>query len=314
MSTQLAIEFLAQSHNDLTSFLTALGLLENEIAITQLKTSFENAFSSFRQEYEELLQNVDVTTSQVKTVEGSLNIANDYYRVENERLQRLLADKTALEKEIEIFEEQKTSIENFSEDEKLVIESKVDEIKQDISDTEEEISQLRRNPNSNEQQIYILQKELNAHLLRYSLQKEILSLAGLDTAQKLESVKLQIEQQTEDLERLNNQEIVEQETLVDTASQKLSTLQSELEDLKVRETSATEALNDFETENTYLLTEDVTGFLDWNIDENTPEVVKLQQQLLAIEAEETLRERLTSLESHASSEQTVEFAFRGKYC
>ena len=133
-------------------------------------------------------------------------------------------------------------------------------------------------------------------------------MSRLDTAQKFESVKLQIQQQTEDLERLNNQEIVEQETIVNDANQKLLDLQSELEGLQATATLAETALTDFETINAYLLAEDVTGFLDWNIDENTPEVIKLWQQYLAVEGEEKISERLTSLQSQAASEDAVTVA------
>ncbi|WP_107667251.1 FG-GAP-like repeat-containing protein [Cyanothece sp. BG0011] len=308
MNTKLAIELLTQSHYDLTAFLTGLGLLNDETAVNSLKIAFDVAFQTFLDEYEKLQKNVSVTASQIETVEERLTIADDYYWVEEERLKKLIADKADLVKEIEIFEEQKESIEKFSDQEKLIIQAKADEIKQDIFDTEEELSQLRQDSNSNAQQIYALQKELNAHILRYSLQQELLSLSGLDTAQKLESVKLQIQQQTEDLERLNNQEIVEQETIVNNANEKLSTLQTELEELQNTETLAETALTELETTYHYLLTEDVTGFLDWTIDETTPEVVKLWQKILAVEGEEIVSDRLTSLQSQAASEDAVTVA------
>uniref|UniRef100_UPI00262C28AD lectin-like protein n=1 Tax=Crocosphaera sp. TaxID=2729996 RepID=UPI00262C28AD len=308
MNTKLAIELLAEFHNDLTAFLSGLGLLNNETAINYLKTVFDAAFQVFLDDYDNLKAKLTVTSSQIETVEESLTIADDYYRVEEERLQNLLADKAALVSEIEIFEEQKESIEKFSDEEKLVIQAKVDEIKEDIFETEATISQLRQNPNSNKQQIYVLERELNAHILRYSLQKDLLSLSGLDTAQKLESVKLQIQQQTEDLETLNNQDIVEQETIVNNANQNLSDLQSELEELQATANLAETELTNFETINAYLLAEDVTEFLDWNIDEDTPEVVKLWQQYLAVEGEEIISERLTSLQSQVASEESVTLA------
>ena len=308
MNTKLAIELLTQSYNNLIAFLYGLSLLNNETAINSLKSAFDAAFQVFLDEYEELRKDVSVTSSEIQTIEEKLTIANKIYRFEQERLQRLIADKASLVKEIEIFEEQKESIEKFSDEEKLVIKAKVDEIKEDISETEEEISQLRQDTNSNEQQIDALNRELIAHILRLDTQKELLSLSGLDTAQKFESVKLQIQQQTEDLERLNNQEIVEQETIVNDANQKLLDLQSELEGLQATATLAETALTDFETINAYLLAEDVTGFLDWNIDENTPEVIKLWQQYLAVEGEEKISERLTSLQSQAASEDAVTVA------
>ena len=227
MNTKLAIELLTQSYNNLIAFLYGLSLLNNETAINSLKSAFDAAFQVFLDEYEELRKDVSVTSSEIQTIEEKLTIANKIYRFEQERLQRLIADKASLVKEIEIFEEQKESIEKFSDEEKLVIKAKVDEIKEDISETEEEISQLRQDTNSNEQQIDALNRELIAHILRLDTQKELLSLSGLDTAQKFESVKLQIQQQTEDLERLNNQEIVEQETIVNDANQKLLDLQSQ---------------------------------------------------------------------------------------
>ncbi|CCQ50759.1 FG-GAP repeat domain-containing protein [Crocosphaera watsonii] len=308
MNTKLAIELLTQSYNNLIAFLYGLSLLNNETAINSLKSAFDAAFQVFLDEYEELRKDVSVTSSEIQTIEEKLTIANKIYRFEQERLQRLIADKASLVKEIEIFEEQKESIEKFSDEEKLVIKAKVDEIKEDISETEEEISQLRQDTNSNEQQIDALNRELIAHILRLDTQKELLSLSRLDTAQKFESVKLQIQQQTEDLERLNNQEIVEQETIVNDANQKLLDLQSELEGLQATATLAETALTDFETINAYLLAEDVTGFLDWNIDENTPEVIKLWQQYLAVEGEEKISERLTSLQSQAASEDAVTVA------
>ncbi|MGK7941916.1 MAG: FG-GAP-like repeat-containing protein [Crocosphaera sp.] len=399
MNTKLAIELLTQSHNDLTTFLTGLGLLNNETAIAYLKIAFDAAFQNFLDDYEDLQQKVAVTSSQIETIEESLTLADDYYRVEEERLQRLLADKAALVREIEIFKEQKESIEKFSDEEKLVIEAKVDEIKQDIFDTEEEIAKRKQEIsdkqiliNTYHSQIHglrqqeahhnslaakydqeskvwgvvgtgrsgrkkygwttdpnkialrdqeyakaaaldkqadnlaanisvlnkeikdtklfipILEQELIAHVLRLDTQKDLLSLSGLDTAQKLESVKLQIQQQTEDLERLTNQEIIEQETIVNNANQKLFDLQTQLEELQATETLAETALTDFETINAYLLAEDVTEFLDWTIDEDTPEVVKLWQQYLAVEGEEIISERLTSLQSQAASEDAVTVA------
>ncbi|MEA5533107.1 FG-GAP-like repeat-containing protein, partial [Crocosphaera sp. XPORK-15E] len=308
MSTKLAIELLTESHNDLMSFLAGLGLLGNEAAINELKTAFDAAFQTFLDDYDDLKTTVAVSSSQVENVGESLELAREYHRIEAERLHNLLVQKTALVKEIEIFEEQKESIEKFSDEEKLVIQGKVDEIKQDIFDTEEEISQLRKNANSNEQQIYVLERELNAHILRYSLQKELLSLSGLDTAQKLESVKLQIQQQSEDLDVLNNQDIVEQQTIVNAANNKLSELQTKLDELQETKTSAELDLSEFETEYGYLLGSDVTEFLDWNVDENTPEVVKLWQQYLAVEGEEIVSERLISLQSQAASEEAVTIA------
>nr|MDJ0599678.1 hypothetical protein [Crocosphaera sp.] len=308
MNNKLSIELLTQSHHDLTVFLAGLGLLGNQTAINSLRTTFDAAFQNFLDEYEDLQKKIIITASKIETIGESLKLADDYYRVEEERLQKLLADKTGLARDIEIFEGQKESIEKFSDKEKSVIQAKVDEIKQDIFDTEEEIAQIRQDVNSNDQQIYVLERELNAHILRYSLHKELLSLSGLDTTQKLESVKLQIQQQTEDLERLNNQEIIEQETIVNNANQRLSDLQNELQELQAAETLAETALTDFETINAYLLTKDVTGFLDWNIDEDTPEVVKLWQQYLAVEGEEILSERLTSLQSQAASEDAVALA------
>ncbi|MGK7884479.1 MAG: hypothetical protein AB4057_07615 [Crocosphaera sp.] len=133
--------------------------------------------------------------------------------------------------------------------------------------------------------IPILEQELIAHVLRLESQKDLLSLSGLDTAQKLESVKLQIQQQTEDLERLNNQEIVEQETIVNNANQRLLDLQNELEELQVTATLAETELTDFETINAYLLAEDVTGFLEWQ-----------QANEAADEAELTLDQFIAELE------------------
>ncbi len=307
MNTKLAIEILSESHNEITAFLVGLGLLENESVMTELEVEFEAAFTIFLDEYGELKNNFVIASSEVERVEEDLIFANDYHRIQEERLQGLLAKQDALNREIEIFEEQKESIENFSDEEKLVIESNIAQIEQDIENTETELEELRQNPNTNKELIDALESEWNSHILRYQLQKDLLSLSDLDLTQKLDLVKLQIEQQREDLGTLT-QKIIEQESIVNDAKNNLSSIQANLEQLNATETSAETALNKFEVANGYLLAEDVTDFLDWNINEASPDVVKLWQQVLAVKGEEIISERLTSLTSQESSEEAVNIA------
>nr|MDJ0510470.1 hypothetical protein [Crocosphaera sp.] len=542
MNTKLAIELLTQSHNDLKTFLTGLGLLNNETAIAYFKTVFDAAFQVFLDEYDDLKAKVNVTSSQIETIEDSLTLADDYHRFEEERLQELMVEKNSLIKEINEFKKQKKTIEKIRDSsqentqinsikeeiknnnnklwelqkdvnnkdqliidyqnqindlieqesshrklaekyhkestyirkvrrrentiveikqtnynkikardeqyaladlarkkssnlekkikdlekniqdnnslidnlikkiekanlsiEKLLesetnsIKVKINTIKKEISKTESDLwerdekisskkrliidyqnqinnlivkesSHIKLAEKYNKESTYIqeiewrggpvsrirtdynkikardeqyalakntkkqadnlvekltsLNKEieqdklfieaLKNQLISYSVQleaqKDLLSLSKIDIVQKLELIELQIQQNTEDLERLNNQDIFEQETVVNNANQKLSDLQSELQELKATAILAETELTDFETINAYLLAEDVTGFLDWNIDEDTPEVVKLWQQYLAVEGEEIISERVTSLQSQATSEDAVTVA------
>ncbi|WP_124975798.1 hypothetical protein, partial [Aphanothece sacrum] len=399
MSTKLAIELLTQSHNNLTSFLSGLGLLENQTAITQLKTKFDAAFKTFLDDYDGLKHKVAVTSSQVETVGDKLAFAKEYHKVEEERLQELLLQKTALVKEIDKLKEQKASLEKFSDSEENVITDKIEAIKKDIIKTENDLANRRQEISNKEvlistyetqindfraQETYhnglaaqydqeslywgvvskgksgkknygwltdynkvalrdqeyakaasadekaddlavkintlqtqineakpnipIVEKELIAHVLRLEVQKDILSLNGLDLTQKLATIDLQIKQQSDDLGLLNTTTITQQQTIVNTANTKLLAVQTELNKLQIDKTTAEKLLTDFETKNNYLLTDDVTGFLDWNVTENTPETVKLRQQILGVERLQVVKDRLTSLQSQALSEEAVKVA------
>ncbi|MGK7887011.1 MAG: LamG-like jellyroll fold domain-containing protein, partial [Crocosphaera sp.] len=317
MNTQLILDLLTQSYNDLTNFFVGLGLLDNELAISQLKTNFETAWHNFLAEYKLKKEELNLSNANLEILLNEVILDQNYQLVEEERLQDLLIDKSALEKRIEIFQEQKSSIENFSEAEKQVINSKIIQIKDDILQTEEQLEQHRQQlSNSTSEteinelklEIKVLQKELIAHILRLETQKDLLGLSDLDLAQKLATVELQISQESDDLERLNTIIIPEQETIVANANDVLLTLESKLNNAETTQLTAENSLTNFEQTNNYLLTDDFTNFLDWNIIDNTPEVVKDWQKVLGLQNLEITEDRLISFQSQAFLEDSVSVA------
>ncbi|MGK7943000.1 MAG: hypothetical protein AB4058_00845 [Microcystaceae cyanobacterium] len=307
-TTKQALAFLTDIHNELTAFLAGVGLLDNQTAINELETKFNTALTAFLAEYEALLGGMATASSQVDSLSEKIDLLEEYYRIENERLMALRSEKEDLVREIDFLEEQKASIEQIAQGQREGIEAKIEEIEQDITDTEAELESLRQNPDAHAQQIKALEKELNGHLIRLQLQKEVLALSGLDTAQQVATVELQIEQQGEDVKELEEEEIIGQEEIVNQLNQQLETLQTELVPLTEAETLAQSNLAGFESDYQYLLTEDVTEFLDGGVTEDSPEAVQLWQQIVAVEVQEVIAERLVSLESQDTTEQVIEVA------
>jgi uncharacterized protein YdcH (DUF465 family) len=399
MTTKVAIEFLAQSQNSLTAFLTGLGLLGNNAALVALKAKFEAYFADFLEEYNELQEEVTQKAAEIKGVSDRLGVAQEYAAIEEERLQALLLEKKGLEGRIAILIEQKVAIETGSTAEKQGIQDKITLIKQDIVKTETDLAKRRQEISNREiaigtyrtqisalreQEAYhnslaaqydqqsrywgvtgsgrsgkkeygwlidhakvqlrdqqyglaaaasqranelagkigVLQKEISdakplipavereliGHILRLEAQKDLLSLSGLDLAQKLETVNLQIQQESSDLAVLNGTTIPQQQGAVDGATTKLGALQSDLGKLQGDKATAAKNLADFEEKYAYLLAEDVTGFLGWSVGTATPEVVKLRQQLLAVDGLAVVEDRLSALVSQSSAEEAVKGA------
>ena len=159
--------------------------------------------------------------------------------------------------------------------------------------------------------ITILQSELVGHIFRLEAQKDILGLNGLDLAQKLETIRLQVQQETDDLAILNTTTIIQQHALVNEANDKVTALQTQLQQSQTSQVNADKSLTDFQKNYAYLLAEDVTSFLEWALTGTTPEVVKLYQQVLATDGLNVIEGRLTSLQSQGVSEQEVKTALAG---
>ena len=428
MNTKLAIELLAQYQQNLSTFLSGLGLLGNRDVITELKAKFETAFQTFLKQYDSLQSNRDVKVSEVAVTGDHVSLARDYYELENDRLQALLIEKSSLENRLRFLREQQTSIEKFSESEKSVVNQKITDIKKDITRVQADLDARRKmisdkevligtyqvqlaayraqedSHNSlaaqhqalanqyNKESTYwgvidykrkrngsyeldkrgrkipikgwatnsekvalrdeqhrlrdeeyrlagladqeadtravkianlqteikeatlyiaILQAELYGHLFRLESQRDILGLNGLGLAQKLETIKLQVQQESDDLAILNTTTITQQQGLVNGANSKLSALQTQLQQSQTAQVSADKSLTDFQAQYAYLLAEDVTGFLGWKLTGTTPEAVKLYQQVLAVDGLNVIEDRLTSLQSQAVSEQEVKVALAG---
>ena len=307
MSTQLALELLTQTEYDLATFIAGLGLLGNETTIAQLYLDLDLALIEFQEEYKTLKTEVDINASRLEVFEEKLTLAADLYAVENDRLQDFFNQKAKLVREIESFQEQKVIIEQFQESGQKAIEDKINEIKQDFERVEGELDELKQNePNS--ELIDGLEKELFAYVHQLESHKDLLSLNGLDNAQKLDTIELQIQQKSENLEVLETTKIPQQQDIVDGRLTKYLETQTALESLQTEQATATEALDLFEEANAFLLTADWTNFSDGQVGDNSSEVVILQQQVLALEKLQIIEERLTSLQSQESSEEGVDLA------
>jgi hypothetical protein len=159
--------------------------------------------------------------------------------------------------------------------------------------------------------ITILQSELVGHIFRLEAQKDILGINGLGLAQKLETIRLQVQQESDDLAALKATTIIQQQALVNEANDKVTALQTQLQQSQNSQVNADKSLTDFQKNYAYLLAEDVTSFLEWALTGKTPEVVKLYQQVLATDGLNVIEGRLTSLQSQGVSEQEVKTALAG---
>ena len=68
MNTQLILDLLTQSYNDLTNFFAGLGLLDNELAISQLKTNFETGWQNFLAEYKLKKEELNLSKANLEVI------------------------------------------------------------------------------------------------------------------------------------------------------------------------------------------------------------------------------------------------------
>jgi Ca2+-binding RTX toxin-like protein len=156
--------------------------------------------------------------------------------------------------------------------------------------------------------IAILEKEWAGHVLRWQAQKDLLSMTGLDLTQKLETINLQIQQETEDLAILKDAAIPQQQVIVNSKSNKVSDFESSLTRVHEDSTKAEAALKAFEEKNNYILAEDVADFLNWQITNSSPDVVRLYQQVLGVGGLSVVEERVAALQSQVVSESALKGA------
>lgn len=95
-TTQVALELLTQSHDNLTLFLAGLGLSGNESAVIELKTKFDRAFQGFLEQYNTITNTVSVKASEIEQMSQKAALAQEDQRVENDRLQFLLNNKSTV--------------------------------------------------------------------------------------------------------------------------------------------------------------------------------------------------------------------------
>ncbi|MFM7363647.1 MAG: FG-GAP-like repeat-containing protein, partial [Cuspidothrix sp.] len=144
MNTKLAIDLLTQSQNNLTKSLAALGLLTNGTIITSLQAKIDQGITNAANKYKQLNNQVDTVNANLQLANEELTLVTSHKNIEQERLLELKKQQSELNNSLKNLSTKKELINKNSDGQKAEIKTQIDTLKNNITKTETEITQIKQ--------------------------------------------------------------------------------------------------------------------------------------------------------------------------
>ncbi|BAZ50404.1 hypothetical protein NIES4103_30200 [Nostoc sp. NIES-4103] len=234
--------------------------------------------SSALKKYEELNSLLHINQASLLQLEQKFNLADDDYQVAKNRFDASEAKKQLLTVNLSVLTNNKASLDTAFSDQKALLQATIDNIQLSLND-----AIARLNAESDYATRDAILKEINGYYVQIQQEQNLLSLIYGDYQQDIAVINLKIEQVTIDLQELENSIIPAQKNELDIKNQYLVEVSNEVEATKQAVANSEKDIQDFLTNNSYLVTEDHSSqFIQDTIDLVNQKIASLQTDLATL--------------------------------
>jgi hypothetical protein len=216
-----AIALLTEQQNNLTAYLTALGLLGNQKTLAQLKADFTLVFNQVLGTYQNLKSNAEITSATFAKIENKLDLLTDNYQTEKNRYDRFVARQKELTNLNTILTTKKQNLTTAFTQTKADIKAKIDTISQNITTANTKLVQ-ESNPDVKNG----IQKEINGYLIELQNTQNLLNVKISDYQKNSTLLTGQITKNSADLQQLTNTDIPAQQKVLTDGEKRLNDTKS----------------------------------------------------------------------------------------
>jgi hypothetical protein len=238
------------------------------------------------QAYEQLTSLVEIARANLFQESLELNLVTDDYQVAQARYESSLGKKQLLEANHTALTVQKSQLHTLFSQKREVIQNNLDVIQTNLKDA---INRLNTQT-SLEQKNSIL-AEINGYYIQIQQEQDLLSIESADYQQDLEVINFQIAEVTGELQDLETNTLPEQESILNGKTQELDKANQELDVLQKALDNAQNKVQEFLSENSYLLTDNHSSqFIQDVIDQVNQKITSLQSELVSLNDQGNLSE------------------------
>ncbi|MBX9256537.1 hypothetical protein H1Q63_21870 [Desmonostoc muscorum CCALA 125] len=237
--------------------------------------------SSALKKYEELNSVLHINQANLLQLEQKLNLADDDYQVAKNRFDASQAKKQLLTANLGVLTNRKISLDTTFINQQAGIKGTIDSIQLSLND-----AIVRLNTEADFAKRGAIFGEINGYYVQIQQEQNLLSLIYGDYQQDIAIVSLKIDQVTTDLQELENSILPAQKNELDIKNQYLAEVSTSLEAIKQAVANSEKDIEDFLTDNSYLVTEDHSGkFIQDTIGQLNQKIATLQTDLATLKSD-----------------------------